>query len=220
MCQLAEVSEREEGCKKPWLLRKPLVMVMSTKSSSRVMKTTVEGTEAALGKMKPDKATGLDDLAPDLWKSKLWHPAEWLAKLFNQVVKEKKVLERWHNSTTISIWKKKGSPADCSNYRPIPLLSHSMRIFERLLDRRIPKIVKLSDNQCGIVFGCGTIDAIHAVHLLVKKHREKQRPVHIAFLDLEKASDRVPREVIWLAMLKLITAGFPGSLQGGEFMML
>ncbi|VDO72580.1 unnamed protein product [Heligmosomoides polygyrus] len=161
---------------------------------------TVEETEATLKKMKPGKATGLDDLAADVWKSKLWYPAEWLAKFFNQVVKEKKLPECWHNSTTIPIWKKKGSTADCSNYRPIRLLSHSMKIFERILDSRIRKIVKLSDNQCGFVAGCGTIAAIHAARLLVGKLLEKQEPVHIAFLDLEKAFDRVPRELIWCAL--------------------
>ncbi|VDP05229.1 unnamed protein product [Heligmosomoides polygyrus] len=75
-----------------------------------------------------------------------------------------------------------------------------MKIFERILDRRIREIVKLSNNQCGFVSGCGTIDAIHAARLLVEKHREKQKPVHIAFLELEKAFDRVPREAIWYAL--------------------
>ncbi|VDO18461.1 unnamed protein product, partial [Heligmosomoides polygyrus] len=148
-----------------------------------VHKITVEETQAALKKMKPFKATGPDDLAADAWKSKLWRRPEC-----------------WHNSTTIPIWKKKGSHADCSNYRPIRLLSHSMKIFERILDRRIREIVRLSDNQCGFVSGCGTIDAIHAARLLVEKHREKQKPVHIAFLDLEKSFDRVPREVIWYSL--------------------
>ncbi|VDP00996.1 unnamed protein product [Heligmosomoides polygyrus] len=150
--------------------------------------------------MKLGKATGPDDLAADVWKSKLWYPAEWLTEFFNQVVKEKKVPECWHNSATIPIWKKKGSPADCFNYRTIRLLSHSMKIFERILYRRIREIVKLSDNQCGFVSGCGTIDAIHAARLLVERHRERQKPVHIAFLDLEKAFDRVPREAIWYAL--------------------
>ncbi|VDP40828.1 unnamed protein product [Heligmosomoides polygyrus] len=75
-----------------------------------------------------------------------------------------------------------------------------MKIFERILDSRIREIVKLSSNQCGFVTGCGTIDAIHAARLLVEKHREKQRPVYLAFLDLEKAFDGVPREVIWYAL--------------------
>ncbi|VDO76098.1 unnamed protein product [Heligmosomoides polygyrus] len=71
-----------------------------------------------------------------------------------------------------------------------------MKILERILDRQVRDIFKLSDSQCGSVPGCGTIDAIHATRVLVEKHREKQKPVHIAFLDLEKAFNRVPREVI------------------------
>ncbi|VDO85383.1 unnamed protein product [Heligmosomoides polygyrus] len=41
-----------------------------------VQKITVEETEAALKKMRPGKATGPDDVAADLWKSKYWYPAE------------------------------------------------------------------------------------------------------------------------------------------------
>ncbi|VDO29389.1 unnamed protein product [Heligmosomoides polygyrus] len=123
-------------------------------------------------------------------------PAEWLANFLNQVVAEKEVPEYLRQNT---IWKKKGSPADCSNYRPIRLLSHSMKIFERSVDGRIRDIVQLSSNQCGFMAGCGTIDAIHTASHLLETHREKQKPVPIAFLDLEKAFDRVPREVIWYA---------------------
>ncbi|VDP46650.1 unnamed protein product [Heligmosomoides polygyrus] len=75
-----------------------------------------------------------------------------------------------------------------------------MKIFERILDRGIREIVKLSANQCGFVSGCGSVGAIHAAHLLMEKHCEKQKPVHMAFLDLEKAFDRVPCEVIWYAL--------------------
>ncbi|XGW23906.1 hypothetical protein V3C99_005819, partial [Haemonchus contortus] len=165
-----------------------------------VQRITVNETITALKKMKSGKASGPDDVAADLWKSKGWNPAGWLTEFFNQVVAEKKVPESWQQSTTIPIWKKKGSLGDCTCYRPIRLLSHSMKIFERIVDSRIRDIVELTTNQCGFVAGCSTIDAIHAARLLLEKHREKRRPVHLAFLDLEKAFDRVPRDVIWYAL--------------------
>uniref|UniRef100_A0A7I4Y4S3 Reverse transcriptase domain-containing protein n=1 Tax=Haemonchus contortus TaxID=6289 RepID=A0A7I4Y4S3_HAECO len=165
-----------------------------------VQKITVRETITAMKRMTSGKATGPDDLAADLWKSKCWNPAGWLTDFFNQVVAEKKVPESWQQSTTIPIWKKKGSPGDCACHRPIRLLSHSMKIFERIVDSRIRDIVELTTNQCGFVSGCSTIDAIHATRLLLEKHREKRRPVHLAFLDLEKAFDRVPRDVIWYAL--------------------
>ncbi|VDP00225.1 unnamed protein product [Heligmosomoides polygyrus] len=55
-------------------------------------KITMEENEVAWKKMRPGKATGPDDVAADLWKSKNWHPAEWLAKFFSLVVAEKKVI--------------------------------------------------------------------------------------------------------------------------------
>ncbi|VDO77263.1 unnamed protein product [Heligmosomoides polygyrus] len=171
----------------------------TTPTYGPVQKITVEETEAALKKMRPGKTSGPDDVAADLWKSKYWYPAEWLAKFFNQVVPKKELPKCWRQSTTIPIREKEGSPAGCSNYRPTRLLSHS-KIFERIDDGRIHDIVQLSSSQCGFVAGCGTIDAKHADHFLSEKNREKQNTVHITFLDLEKAFDRVPIDVIWYAL--------------------
>ncbi|EYB90748.1 hypothetical protein Y032_0214g2313, partial [Ancylostoma ceylanicum] len=112
---------------------------------------TVEETMAALKRMKPGKATGPDDVAAELWKSRHWNSAEWLAAFFNKVVEEKKTIVDWQRSTTIPIWKRKGNPADCANYRPICLMSHSMKIFERIIDRRIRDLIRVSTNQCGFV---------------------------------------------------------------------
>ncbi|CAD6188194.1 unnamed protein product [Caenorhabditis auriculariae] len=75
-----------------------------------------------------------------------------------------------------------------------------MKIFERILDKRIRNIAKVTSNQCGLVRGCGTTDAIHAARILFEKHREKNVCLHAAFIDLEKAFDRVPHELIWYAL--------------------
>ncbi|KAK6767017.1 hypothetical protein RB195_026345 [Necator americanus] len=75
---------------------------------------------------------------------------------------------------------------------PLRLLCHTMKVFERVLEACLRKIVSVSLNQCGFVKDCSTIDAIHAVRILLEKHREENRSVHLAFLDLEKAFDRTP----------------------------
>lgn len=75
-----------------------------------------------------------------------------------------------------------------------------MKIFERVIDARLRKIITITPNQCGFVKGSGTTDAIHAVRLLLEKHREKNKTVHVSFLDLEKAFDRVPHDLIWHAL--------------------
>uniref|UniRef100_A0A914VFU1 Reverse transcriptase domain-containing protein n=1 Tax=Plectus sambesii TaxID=2011161 RepID=A0A914VFU1_9BILA len=170
--------------------------------------TTAE-IEEALRRMKNGKATGPDDIATELWKSRSWNPTTWLTMLFNKIVTEKKAPTDWSRSITVPIWKKKGSPADCNNYRPIRLLSHTMKIFERVIDRRIREVIKMTPNQCGFIKNCGTTDAIHATRLLLEKHREKRQPLHVAFLDLEKAFDRVPHHLIWYALRR---SGIPEEL--------
>lgn len=75
-----------------------------------------------------------------------------------------------------------------------------MKIFEQVSDQRLRSIVTITSNQCDFVKGCGTTDAIHAVWLLMEKHQEKNKKVHVAFLDLENAFDQVPHDLIWRAL--------------------
>jgi Reverse transcriptase (RNA-dependent DNA polymerase)/Endonuclease/Exonuclease/phosphatase family len=153
--------------------------------------------EAAIKKMKNGKATGPDDIPVEAWKLLGRRGVDILTGLFNHIIETGEVPETWRTSTTVPIWKGKGDVAECSNYRPIRLLCHSMKIFERIIDARIRNIVTITPNQCGFVKGRGTTDAIHAARLLLEKHREKNKTVHMAFLDLEKAFDRVPHDLIW-----------------------
>ena len=46
-------------------------------------------------------------------------------------------------------------------------------------------------------------DAIFILRQLQEKHLAKNRKLYFAFVDFEKAFDRVPRKVIWWAMRKL-----------------
>ena len=49
----------------------------------------------------------------------------------------------------------------------------------------------------------GTTDAIFVVRQLQEKYLAANKRLYMAFVDLEKACDRVPRKVIWWALRKL-----------------
>ena len=86
----------------------------------------------------------------------------------------------------IPIYKEKGDIQDCGNYRGIKPMSHTMKIWERIIDRRLREETTIGDEQFGFMPGRGTTDAIFAVRQLTEKHQEKQKELHMVFIDLKR----------------------------------
>ena len=78
-----------------------------------------------------------------------------------------------------------------------------MKILERIVDGLIRQLVSVDDSQFDFVPGRGTTDAIFVVRQLQEKYLAANKRLYMAFVDLEKDCDRVPRKVIWWALRKL-----------------
>ena len=78
-----------------------------------------------------------------------------------------------------------------------------MKVMERVVDGLIRSCVNIDNMQFGFMPGRGTTDAIFIVRQLQEKFLAKDKTLYLAFVDLEKAFDRVPRAVLWWAMRKL-----------------
>ncbi|XP_071688302.1 uncharacterized protein [Rutidosis leptorrhynchoides] len=72
-----------------------------------------------------------------------------------------------------------------------------MKLWERSIETRHRREIKVPENKFGFMPGCSSMEAIHIIRSLMEKYREKQKNLHIAFLDLEKSYDSVPHELIW-----------------------
>ena len=48
----------------------------------------------------------------------------------------------WRLSEVTPLFKGKGSILECNNYRGIKLISHSLKLLERIIDRRLRTIVE------------------------------------------------------------------------------
>ena len=78
-----------------------------------------------------------------------------------------------------------------------------MQVAERVLGRRLRQAVEIDKMQFGFRPGTGTTDAIFIAKQLQERYRGKHRELWLAFVDLEKAFDKVPRKVVEWAMRKL-----------------
>ncbi|KAK6729989.1 hypothetical protein RB195_006812 [Necator americanus] len=96
-------------------------------------------------KMKWNKETGPIDITTEVWKLLGDQGSVWLATLSNKIVAEGRTPDVWQTSVTVPVWKEKGDIADCTSYRPIRLLCHTMKVFERVLEARLRKIVSVLD---------------------------------------------------------------------------
>ena len=176
--------------------------VLCDKTEGPCCKISSEEVEKAIKKMKIGKAAGPSGVVSEMIKAADGIGVAWLTDLCNSIVKEGRIPEDWKNSLLVPVYKGKGDPLECGSYRGIKLLEQAMKVIERVFETRIRKQVKVNDMQFGFMPGKGTTDAIFVVRQMQERHYEKRKKLYFAFVDLEKAFDRVPREVTRWALRK------------------
>ena len=136
----------------------------------------------------------------EAWRNLGEMAVKFFTRLFNKILTSEEMPGEWRRSVLVPIFKNKGDVQNCSNYRGIKLMSHSMKLWERVVETRLRKEVEICKQQYGFMPKKGTTDAIFALRMPMKKYREGQKELHCVFIDLEKAYDRVPREELWHCM--------------------
>ena len=161
-----------------------------------------EEIKKALRRMKKGKAVGPDKLPVEVWNCMEEIGISFLTKLFNRLLMGERIPEGWRRSVLIPIYKNKGDAQCCGNYRRIKLMSHIIKVWQRIIEARLRDRVEITKQQYGFMPGKGTTDAMFALRMLMEKYREGQRELHCVFVDLEKAYDRVPRQELRYCMRK------------------
>ena len=76
-----------------------------------------------------------------------------------------------------------------------------MEVLERIVDCLIRQLVSIDDSQFSFVPGRGITNAVFVVRHL-REYLAANKRLYMAFVDLEKCSDGVPRKVIRWALRK------------------
>jgi len=162
---------------------------------------TREEVKKQLEKMKNGKAAGPDEFPIEIVKKLGDLCLDWITAVLRKV-QDEGIPEEWRRSKRTPIYQQKGDPLDCGNYRGIKLLSHCLKLWERVVENRIRGLVKISDRQYGFQPGKSTVQPMFCLRMLQEKMREYQTDLHMVFVNLEKAYDIVPRDLIWYCLRK------------------
>lgn len=158
----------------------------------------IEEVIEAIKLIKKGKSAGHDKITPEMAKSLGKNGIEVLTTIYNKCWEEGKVPEDWKIGIILPIFKK-GDSRDCKNYRGITLLSIISKIYEQILEKRLRKIIEgqLAEQQSGFRKGRSAQDHIFTIKQIIEKTKTKNCSTYVAFLDLEKAFDRVSQKRIW-----------------------
>ena len=142
-----------------------------------------------LSKMGRNKACGPDDLQIEAIMVVAEMKPELLTYILQRIMADG-IPDSWKKSKLIPIFKNKGDILEWNNYRGI------MKLWERIIEARLREIVNIRENQFGFRPAMSTTAPVFGLRQLQEKCRKKNKDLHMVFVDLEKAFDRIPRDLI------------------------
>lgn len=186
------------------------VFTEEDKSNAPVLKSTLAEenhlteiiiTESMVSKklkeLKIDKSPGPDGMHPRLLKELSSEISEPLARMFQNSVNSGVVPSDWKKAN-ISAVHKKGSRAECQNYRPISLTSVVCKVLESLIKDKITehldKFELIKPSQHGFTAGRSCLTNLLEFFDDVTRLLDSGKPVDVIYLDFAKAFDKVPHE--------------------------
>ena len=163
-------------------------------SGNEILQSEVE---IALKEMKSGKLPGNDNITTELLNACKDTSIRKLCTLSNKIYRTGEIPKQMKESVFIPL-PKKGDLLECGNYRLISLMSHITKLILRVIMRRIRNklLPEISEEQFGFKKDCGTRNAIFVLRILAERSIEMQVDIHMAFVDYEKAFDRVNHEIL------------------------
>jgi hypothetical protein len=103
----------------------------------------------ALKRMKGGKTMGPDGIPIEVWRCLGARVIVWLTKLFNLIFRSNKMPEEWRRNILVLIFKNKGDVQSYTNYHGIKLMSHTMKLWERVIEHRLRRVTSVTQTSLG-----------------------------------------------------------------------
>ena len=175
----------------PKITHEPITRIISKQFDIKLGSFTQEELDSVLRKIKNRKAAGLDEIPPEVWKTR--HFGDILLRHCNAVYNQNPI-DRWMKGCILP-FPKKGDYGLAKNYRSITLTSIVAKIYNALLRNRIePKIDNiLRKNQNCFRRNRSTTSQILTICRILEGVRAKNIQATLIFVDFTKAFDSIHR---------------------------
>lgn len=162
-----------------------------------------------------DKLTGTspgpDEIHNAMLKQLPFYAKRKLLEAYNEIWKTGRFPELWRSSILVPIPKQGKCPNTPDNLRPICLSSCVLKLFERMVNRRLMHFLEknkiLGKEQFGFRKGHQTNDVITHIDNYARNAISEKKHSEIIFLDLQKAYDRTWRRLILKKLAKANVSG-------------
>ena len=148
--------------------------------------------------LKNNKAAGRDDILVEQLKHLRPKAHKWLLTMLNICFMENKIPTIWRQSKIIAILKPGKDSSIPKNYRPISLLCHTYKLYERMILNRIAPAIQqhLIKEQAGFRSGKSCISQLLNLTQHIEDGYEEGMITGTAFVDISAAYDTVNHRLL------------------------
>ena len=173
---------------------------------------TLEEIQKVVNHSKNNKSVGLDNLPYEIFKNN--QSDKILVKLFNKIFDYGLTPSIWNMAIIKPIPKNSlADPRIPLEYRGISLLSTVYKLFTSVLNNRIVGAAEsndiYADKQNGFRKKRSCEDHLFVLTSIIRNRKKERLPTYVAFVDFEKAFDRIDRQLLFY---KLKMFGFGGKV--------
>ena len=178
--------------------KRPILTTVEQSEQSLVYPFTDEEYRKGIATLKNNKAAGIDDVQVEQLTRLGPRAHRWLHSMLNKCITENKIPKVWRQSRIIAILKPGKDASIPKSYRPISLLCHTYKLYERLILNRINPTVEspLIKEQPGFRPGESCTSQLLNLTQHIEDGYQNRMITGAAFVDLAAAYDTVNHRIL------------------------
>ena len=191
--------------------REPIKMPNIGGNKSLIKPFTIKTIKNYLKKLEANKACGPDNIPYEALKIGYHELAPFIKEAFNIIISTGQHIPSWSEGLMYLLYKGKGDPNDLKNYRGITVNNCISKVFSALINKRLSDLLEkrgiLGQIQNGGRKNRQGLDSLFVLRTILEKKsgngHNNLKDLSLLFIDLAKAFDKVPHDLLWSKMSKM-----------------